>query len=73
MDRAVVNRIWLSTTQKIAENTAGSLQDLLDATLQNFKNPLSAPATHAAQTVRQLVCPRSLDSLTSSLATVEKC
>jgi hypothetical protein len=51
IEKAIVMRIWLGTTNSLAENTLEQLQELLDAVRQSTKGSFSAPATHAAQTV----------------------
>jgi hypothetical protein len=55
----VVTRIWITTTNMTADDNLEQLQELLDLVSQNSKDPLSAPATHAAQTVsglRTILC-----------------
>ncbi|KAF1916890.1 meiosis protein SPO22/ZIP4 like-domain-containing protein [Ampelomyces quisqualis] len=49
VEKAVVTRIWIATTNMSADDVREQLQELLDIVLQNAKSPLSAPATHAAQ------------------------
>jgi hypothetical protein len=51
IEKAVVTRIWIGTTNSVSENALEQLQVLFDTIAQNSKLPLSAPATHAAQTV----------------------
>jgi hypothetical protein len=51
IEKAVVTRIWIGTTNSVSENALEQLQVLFDTVAQNSKLPLSAPATHAAQTV----------------------
>lgn len=51
IDKAVITRIWIGTTNSFAENALEQLQELFDAVVQNSRASLSAPATHAAQTV----------------------
>ncbi|KAF2130996.1 SPO22-domain-containing protein [Dothidotthia symphoricarpi CBS 119687] len=51
VEKAVITRVWLGTTNTFAENTLEQLQRLFDRVLQNSKTSLSAPATHAAQTL----------------------
>ncbi|KAF2712150.1 SPO22-domain-containing protein [Pleomassaria siparia CBS 279.74] len=51
IERAVITRIWISTTSPHFENCLDSLKDLFDVVKQNTKYPLAAPATHAAQTL----------------------
>jgi hypothetical protein len=51
IEKAVITRIWIGTTNSLAENAMEQLQDLLDTVSRNTKTSLSAPATHAAQTV----------------------
>lgn len=54
VEKSVVTRIWIATTNMSADDILEQLQELLDLVSQNSKNPLSAPATHAAQTVSGL-------------------
>lgn len=59
VEKAVVTRIWITTTNMTADDNLEQLQELLDLVSQNSKDPLSAPATHAAQTVsglRTILC-----------------
>ncbi|KAH7075854.1 meiosis protein SPO22/ZIP4 like-domain-containing protein [Paraphoma chrysanthemicola] len=51
LEKAVIMRLWVATTTQLADNVLQQLQDLLDTVSQNTKGPLSAPATHAAQTL----------------------
>jgi hypothetical protein len=51
VEKAVVTRIWIATTNMSSDNTLEQLQELLDIVSQNSKSPLTASATHAAQTV----------------------
>jgi hypothetical protein len=51
LEKAVITRIWIGTTNSLDENTLEQLQELLDTVSRNTKTSLSAPATHAAQTV----------------------
>lgn len=55
IEKAVITRIWISTTNSPSENTLEQIQELLDTVSQHSETTLSAPATHAAQTVRQTV------------------
>lgn len=55
LEKAIITRIWISTTNSISENTLEQLQSLFDVVSQNSRTALSAPATHAAQTV-SLAC-----------------
>jgi hypothetical protein len=50
-EKAVITRIWISCTTHAAENILEQLHELFDTVSQNLKGSLSAPATHAAQTV----------------------
>ena len=50
-EKTVITRVWIGCSDSISENIVEQLQDLFDTVLQNSKGPLSAPATHAAQTV----------------------
>lgn len=51
IEKAVVTRTWLSTTDSNAENPVEQLQQTLDTVLHDSGVSLSAPATHAAQTL----------------------
>jgi hypothetical protein len=53
IEKAVITRIWIVTTDNFIENALEQLEELLDTVLNNSKAgpALSAPATHAAQTV----------------------
>lgn len=51
IEKAVITRIWISTTNGGIENAPEQLQELFDSVVRNSKDCLSAPATHAAQTV----------------------
>jgi hypothetical protein len=52
LEKAIITRIWLGTTNTFAENSLDELQELFDTVVRNSKASFSAPATHAAQTVR---------------------
>lgn len=51
IEKAVITQIWLSTSNIHAENALEQLQQILDMVLQESGTSLSAPATHAAQTL----------------------
>ncbi|KAF2017110.1 SPO22-domain-containing protein [Aaosphaeria arxii CBS 175.79] len=51
IERAVIMRIWMGTPDCTAEKQHEQLQVLLDVVSDNMKQPFSAPATHAAQTL----------------------
>jgi hypothetical protein len=51
IEKAVITRLWITSSSSIAEGTLNQLREFLDEVLQNAKTPLSAQATHAAQTV----------------------
>jgi hypothetical protein len=51
IEKAVITRIWVGTTNSVSDNSIEQLQELFDTVAQNSKLSLSAPATHAAQTV----------------------
>jgi hypothetical protein len=59
IEKAIITRIWIGTTNSVSENALEQLQELFDTVAQNSKVPLSAPATHAAQTVSCLHLPPS--------------
>lgn len=59
IEKAVVARVWTGTTKDCTENTIGQFQTIFDAVQQNSKTPLSAPATHATQTVSMPTLPRT--------------
>ena len=52
IEKAVITRVWICCTTRMAEETPGKLQELLETVTRNLKAPLSPQATHAAQTVR---------------------
>lgn len=49
IEKAVVTRIWLSTSDVHTESAVEQLQHVLDTVLHDSSVLLSAPATHAAQ------------------------
>ncbi|EUC48226.1 hypothetical protein COCMIDRAFT_87783 [Bipolaris oryzae ATCC 44560] len=51
IEKAIITRIWISTTRNSSENMLEQLQDRFDTVSQNLPTPISAPATHAAQTL----------------------
>lgn len=51
IEKAVITRIWISTTNSLADNVLEHLQELLDTVSRDSQATFSAPATHAAQTV----------------------
>lgn len=51
IEKAIITRIWISTSDAHAENALAQLQQLFDLLVQQFSFSLSAPATHAAQTL----------------------
>lgn len=54
IEKAVITRIWVGTSNNNSENMLEQMQELFDTVSQNSKIQLSAPATHAAQTVSYL-------------------
>jgi hypothetical protein len=67
IEKAVITRIWVGTTKSASENAVEQLQELFDTVAQNSKLSLSAPATHAAQTVSCLIISSYELSLTVGL------
>lgn len=65
IEKAIITRIWFGSTN-FSENALEQLQEYLDNVSQNFPAALSAPATHAAQTVSFECFSRSRVSLTST-------
>lgn len=55
IEKAIITRIWIGSTNSLSENVLEELQDRFDTISQHLQTPLSAPATHAAQIV-SLVC-----------------
>lgn len=53
IEKAVITRVWVGTSGSDSENPLDSLQELFERVSRNTKFPLSAPATHAAQTVSE--------------------
>ncbi|KAF2447271.1 SPO22-domain-containing protein [Karstenula rhodostoma CBS 690.94] len=51
IEKAVITRVWITCTSFVAEGTLIHLRDFFDEILRNAKAPLSAQATHAAQTL----------------------
>lgn len=51
IEKTVITRIWISTSDVQAENVLEQLQQTFDTILQESNSSLSAPATHAAQTL----------------------
>ncbi|KAI4712219.1 hypothetical protein J4E89_002485 [Alternaria sp. Ai002NY15] len=51
IEKAVITRIWIGINNNLSENSLEQLRDLFDTVVQNSKVSLSAPATHAAQTL----------------------
>ncbi|KAF2745815.1 SPO22-domain-containing protein [Sporormia fimetaria CBS 119925] len=51
IEKAVITRVWAGTGGPSSENDLETLQMLCDNVSRNTNQPLSAPATHAAQTL----------------------
>lgn len=51
IEKALITQIWLSTSDLYVENALEQLQQTLDLVFQESRFLLSAPATHAAQTL----------------------
>lgn len=51
IEKAIITRIWISTSDAHAENALEQLQQIFDLLVQESNFSLSAPATHAAQTL----------------------
>jgi hypothetical protein len=51
IEKAAITRIWLSTSDVHAENALEQLRQMFDMILHESNYLLSAPATHAAQTL----------------------
>ncbi|KAF2872932.1 meiosis protein SPO22/ZIP4 like-domain-containing protein [Massariosphaeria phaeospora] len=51
IEKAFITRIWLGTTSSYSDNCLETLHELFEMVSRNTKGPLSAPATHAAQTL----------------------
>lgn len=58
IEKALVNRIWMSTNSRDSPEVLKSVREVLEFVGSNMTKPLSASATHAAQTVR--ICPDSV-------------
>jgi hypothetical protein len=54
IEKAMITRIWIGTTNSYADNILHQLQELLDRVSQHLQIALSAPATHAAQVVSEI-------------------
>jgi hypothetical protein len=63
IEKAIITRIWISTTDSLANNMLEQLQELLDTVSRNTQALLSAPATHAAQTVSDSLGPSTQEVL----------
>lgn len=55
IEKAVITRVWVSTTD-VSDNIIEHLRELFGTVSSNAQTSLSAPATHAAQTVRDGAC-----------------
>lgn len=55
IEKSIVTRIWIGSINSFSENVLEQLRDRFDTISKNLSTPLSAPATHAAQTV-SFVC-----------------
>jgi hypothetical protein len=55
IEKALINRIWISTSSRDGPDVLQSVAEVLESLGSNLSKPLSASATHAAQTVR--LCP----------------
>lgn len=53
IEKAVITRIWVATTYASSEDPIEPLHRFLDEVSRQTKQTLTAPGTHAAQTVRQ--------------------
>ncbi|KAF2114687.1 meiosis protein SPO22/ZIP4 like-domain-containing protein [Lophiotrema nucula] len=51
IEKVVITRIWIGTTSSLMDNTLASLQGLVNKVSSSIRGTLSAPATHAAQTL----------------------
>ncbi|OBT96970.1 hypothetical protein VE01_05545 [Pseudogymnoascus verrucosus] len=51
IEKALVNRIWISTNTRDCPEVLKSVGEVLEAVGSNISKPLSASATHAAQTL----------------------
>ncbi|KAF2281473.1 SPO22-domain-containing protein [Westerdykella ornata] len=51
LEKAIITYIWAGTTGSVSENVLESLEELFETVSRNTKHPLSAPATHASQTL----------------------
>jgi uncharacterized protein (DUF2267 family) len=54
IEKAVITRIWIGTTNSCADKILDQLQEFLDRVSQHLQVALSAPATHAAQVVSEI-------------------
>ncbi|OBT69660.1 hypothetical protein VE03_00976 [Pseudogymnoascus sp. 23342-1-I1] len=51
IEKALVNRIWMSTNSRDSPEVLKSVREVLEVVGSNMSKPLSASATHAAQTL----------------------
>lgn len=51
IEKVVITRIWISTSDVHAENALEQLQQMFDTVMRESNLSLTPPATHAAQTL----------------------
>jgi hypothetical protein len=51
IEKAVITRLWVGTSDTLADNVLEQLQEILHMISGSTQNTLSASATHAAQVV----------------------
>lgn len=51
IEKAVITRVWMSTSGEPDENVLEKLRELFDTVVQRFDTTFAAPATHATQTL----------------------
>lgn len=62
VEAALINRIWMSTSQKDGLDVLKSVTHVIDTLGSNMDKPLSASATHAAQTVGSEPQPSEIET-----------
>lgn len=55
IEKTVITRIWISCSTAVSDVALEQLPGFLDSVAQNMKAPFSAQATHATQTVKNLL------------------
>jgi hypothetical protein len=59
-EKALINRLWMATSQKDGPEVIAAVDEVLNTLSCNSTHPITASATHAAQTVRLVWCLRCI-------------